>query len=372
MQYVDIPTLPQVRLLGKYRGAAAVSITLRTTPISSAIQQARIEFGNLAHDALQQIDETVLPKREKAKLEENLADIEDDDDFWQFQSESLVVFATPERIRTFRLPNHLTNDVQVSDRFHLPPLLRSLAFPHSATVLVLGQGGARVLAITGNQPAGEVRLSNMPKDAATVAGKASIGGRSPKRRLQGSEGQKVHMLAYARRVDEALRPYLAGREEPLIVVANEPLRSIYMSVCSFERVVDANPSGVAEESADQDIAAASRTLIDNLYGKEVAELVSVYRSQAGVRRATSKVTDIAKSSTFGGVDTLLVNMDATLAGSIDEAEGTVAYLDEGPNSYDIVSELAYRTLITGGRVLSVRQEDLPESEPVAALLRHPV
>lgn len=190
MQHFDIPTLAQVRRLAQFRGPGAVSLALRTTPVTQNVQQSRIEFGNLAHQALSQIDENVLSKREKLKLEANLGDIEGDDAFWEFQSKSLVVFGAPDRVRTFRLPNHLTNDVQVSDRFHLPPLMRALAFPHSATVLVLGQGSVRVLAITGNRPAGEVRLPDMPKDAASVAGKASIIGRSPKRRLQGSEGQK--------------------------------------------------------------------------------------------------------------------------------------------------------------------------------------
>ena len=372
MQHVDIPTNAQLRGLARFRGPACVSIALRTTPISRDVEPSRIEFGNLAHGALSQIDETMLSKSDRFKLEEVLADIADDDDFWQFQSESLVVFATPERVRTFRLPNHLSNDVQVSDRFHLPPLMRALAFPHSATVLVLGQGGVRVVGITGNQAAGDIRLPDMPKDAASVARKASISGRSPKRRLQGSEGQKVHLLAYARRVDQALRPYLAGREDPLIVVANEPLRSIFLSVCSHEHVIHGHPRGVGEDSSDLEIATASRELIDELYATEVAELVETYRARAGIRHATSKVTDIARSSTFGGVDTLLVNMDVTLSGTVGEADGIVSYADAGPGTYDIVSELACRTLLTGGRVLSVRQEDLPESEPVAAILRHPV
>ncbi len=372
MQHVDIPTIRDVRSLAKYRGPACVSISLRTTPVTQEVQQSRTAFGNLAHDALAEISDDILHKKVKLELEANLADIHDDDDFWQHQSESLVVFATPERTRTFRLPNHLTDDFQVSDRFHLPPLLRALAFPHSATVLVLGQGGVRVLEITGNRPVGEVKLHEMPKDAASVAGKASISGRAPKGRLQGSEGQKVHLLAYSRRVDEAMRPYLTGRDTPMIVVANEPLRSIYLSICSFEDVIDGQPVGVAEESSDNEIAKAARLLIDEHYAIEIQDLLGLYRARAGVRRATNRVTDIAKASTFGGVDTLLVNMDATLPGRIDEEDGTVTYDAEGPETYDILSELACRTLQTGGRVLSVRQDDLPESEPLAALLRHPV
>ena len=35
------------------------------------------------------------------------------------------MFATPDALRTFRLPNRLTTVVEVSDRYHLKPLLRA-------------------------------------------------------------------------------------------------------------------------------------------------------------------------------------------------------------------------------------------------------
>ncbi|MEM8631484.1 MAG: hypothetical protein AAGF74_09620 [Pseudomonadota bacterium] len=372
MFYTDIPTTAEIRRLAEVRDPVCVSLALRTTPVTQEVQQDRIKFANLAHSALEQVPAMALGKADRAGLEAGLADIAEDDEFWAHQSESLVVFATPERTRTYRLPNHLVDDAQVSDRLHLPPLLRAVAFPHNAVVLVLGQNAVRVIEMTGNAPVGEIRVTGMPTSAAEVARKASIAGRSPKGRLQGSEGQKVHLLAFARRVDSALRSVLAGRDTPLIVVANEPLRSVFLSVCSHGAVLHGHPDGVSETSSDTDIAAAARGLIDGHYRDEVRALCDTYAVRAGIRRATSKVTDIARSSTFGGVDTLMVNMEKTLSGRIDPEDGRVSYAAEGAETYDILSELACRTLLTGGRVLSVRQEDLPEVEPVAALLRHPV
>ena len=44
--------------------------------------------------------------------------------------------------------------------------------------------------------------------------------------LQGSEGKKVRLRQYARRVEEALRPLLSGLDLPLVLAATEPLASI--------------------------------------------------------------------------------------------------------------------------------------------------
>jgi hypothetical protein len=69
-------------------------------------------------------------------------------------------------------------------------------------------------------------VPGLPTDAASAAGKASIADRSPSARLQGSEGQKVRLRQFARKVDQALRGVLTGLELPLILAATEPLESI--------------------------------------------------------------------------------------------------------------------------------------------------
>lgn len=373
MRHVDIPTAAEIRKLAQKRHPVSLSFTLRTTPVTQEAQQDRIKFSNLAHEALQQVGDRRLSKPDYADLEANMADIVEDDDFWAHQSESLVVFATPEKIRTFRLPNHLNDTIEISDRFHMTPLLRAVTFPHNAIALVLGQNAVRVIDITGDRPAGEIKLPDMPAGAASVARKASILGRSPKGRLQGSEGQKVHLLAYSRRVDAALRPLLAGGDVPLILVAHEPMRSVFLSVCSYDHVLHGQPEGVAEESTDAEIATASRALIDAYYGELLQGVRDTYASRVSDRRASDATSTIARLATYGGVETLLVNMEAALPGQVDPGTGAITYSETaGPDSYDVLSEIASRVIQTGGDVLSVRQDDLPGSSPVAALLRYPI
>ncbi|WP_434051643.1 MAG: hypothetical protein RDA78_20475 [Roseibium sp.] len=373
MHYVDIPTYSDIKKLARKRNPVSVSFTLRTTPVTQDAQQDRTKFSNLAHEAVQEVSDGRLTKSEISDLEANLADIVEDDDFWGRQYESLVVFATPESVRTYRLPNHLNDTIEISDRFHLTPLLRAVAFPHNAVALVLGQNDVRVIEINGDRPAGEIKVSGMPDDAASVAGKSSILGRAPKGRLQGSEGQKVHLLAYSRRVDAALRPLLAGRDIPLVLVAHKPMRSIFLSVCSYDNVLHGQPEGASEESSDADIASASRQLIDAHYEDQLKSVRETYAARVNDRRASDSVSEAGRLGTFGAVDTLLVNMETAVPGTIDAVTGEVAFSDSaGPDTYDVLSEIASRVIQTGGDVLSVRQNDLPGSTPLAALLRYPI
>src|SRR4029078_11037959 len=100
-----------------------------------------------------------------------------------------AVCATPSGVRTFQVANRLSPIVEVSDRFHVKPLLRSATFPQEAFVLALWQNAARLVEVSPDEAPAEVRVPDMPRDAASSVGKSSIADRSADRRIQGSEGQ---------------------------------------------------------------------------------------------------------------------------------------------------------------------------------------
>ena len=117
-------------------------------------------------------------KRSIWPIEQAVEALIDDDDFWAEQAHSLAIFATPEWIRTFRLPNRLTNHVEVADRFHIKPLLRAVTFPHNAYVLAIGMGAVRLVEVDADLPPHEVTVPGLPKDMASALGRRSHGERT--------------------------------------------------------------------------------------------------------------------------------------------------------------------------------------------------
>ena len=122
MLYVDVPTRPEFKALNDVRADACVSIYLKTTPLTQQSDASRIELGNLAKQAREQLEAVGFDKRRLASLMEHFDDLADDDAFWRLQANSLAILATPDLLRTFRLANALSPMVAVSDRFHLKPL----------------------------------------------------------------------------------------------------------------------------------------------------------------------------------------------------------------------------------------------------------
>ena len=371
MLYVDLPTRNEFEALAQAREEGCVSIYLPTTPITQQVTESRTTFGNLVKQAEKQLEAAAFDKRKLAALSDQLLDLADDDEFWDLQANSLAVFATSERLRHFRLANKLTATAQVSDRFHLKPLLRSTTFSQSAFVLALAENSCRVVEVSADLPARSVKLENLPKSAASAVRTANVNSRSPSGRIQGAEGQNVRLRQYARKVDAALRPLLAGRHTPLILAATGRLQPLFRSVCNYADLLENGIAQSPEQMNDQELADAARPILDDHYATQVEGIRALFERRLSQGRATSDIEQASRAATLGAVDTLLVDIDAVVPGQADEDSGAVTFSDhEGADSYGVVDEILRRTLLHGGTALGVRQEDLPASGALAAILRY--
>lgn len=373
MLYVDIPTLPEIRSLIGVRADACVSIYLSTTPQTQHVAASRITLGNLTRAALEQLDAADFDKRRRALLEAELAALGDDDAFWRLQAHSLAVLATPDSVRTFRLATAMTNTVEVSDRFHLKPLLRAIAFPQTAFVLALSAGAVRLVEVFADLPPVHVRIPDLPKNAADAVHRASISNLTQNTRISNAEGGKVLLRQYARQVDAALRAVLSGRETPLILAATDPLGSIYRAVNTYPALADEGISVSPDHLSDDELASAVRSVLDRYYAAEVEAARALFVTRLGQRRATADIAEAARAATHGAIDLLIVDIDQVVPGTVDDTDGTVLLASTASAaSYDVIDEIAGRAILTGAKFLGVRRADVPDGAPLAAILRYPI
>ncbi len=373
MLYVDIPTSADISALVATRGEAMITIYLQTTPETQHIDAARTRLKQLAQEAVAQLEEVGVAKRTIWPIEEQLHDLMDDDDFWRVQANSLAIFVTPDSLRSYRLPNHLTENVQVSDRFHLKPLLRAVSMPQHAFILALAENEVRVIELLGDQPAQELRVPNMPKDAASVAGTANVNSRSYSGRLGSGEGQKHHLRQYCRQIDAALRGLLSGRHEPLILAATDPLLSIYRSINTYPHLAQHSVETSPVRIPAHELGAQAREIVDELNAQSVASFATLYSARENEGRATTQVARAARAATFGAVDTMLVDMDSVVPGLVDEETGEVTFdKEDSAVSYGVIDEIAGRVISHGGKVIAVRRADIPQQADLAAILRYAI
>lgn len=363
--HLDMPTPHDIEHLAAARDPLSATLYVPTTPGGIDADSNRLAARGLWEPVLLEMYGRA-DKRDVWPIEEMMNTLLDDDEFWEHLGRSLAIFVSSKGIVEFRLPNSLESYATLADRFTITPLLRATTFPNDAYTLALSQNGARLIEISADESPREVTVSDMPRSAEKAVGLRSIGGRSPYGRLHGDEGRKVRLTQYARAVDHAIRPTLNASSLPLVVAATQPLAAIFANLSGYRHVVAAPLRGNPDEMTDAEIAAETRVVLDQLNEASLDELRTTFEERRNSGRAVTDLAELARAATFGQVDTVIIDMNAHVAGHIDI--GGALVLDPA-DDLDVLEEIARAALGTGARVMSVRSDDLPDGVSAAGLLR---
>lgn len=366
--YVDLPSEDEVRALLEVTGTTCVSIYMPATPEPDDADAERLVFKNLASEAMEKLKELGVDKRELTAFADALGDVDDDPFFWRHQARSLAVFITGEELHVYRLANQLEPAVAVADRFYVKPLLRALSFHSAGFVLSLAQGGVRLLEFGDDYGPYEVEAEAMPTDLSSfvetvpgASGFAFTGVQSP-------EGQDSRLRKYARAVDRSLRGAIRGVDAPVVIAATDPLLSVFRSISTLDNLARGTISGNTERVSDEELVASARRIVDEENARSLADLLEEFDRRAGQDRTAIDLADLARAATYGSIETLIVDIDRVVSGSIGD-DGALSLSDE-PDAYDVVDELARRVIRTGGDVIAVRADEVPQNGPAAAILRY--
>lgn len=370
MLHTDILTANEFIGLDAVRGDVCVSIYLPTTPVTRNTEGDRILFKNLSNDALEQLRSSKTDKRKVALLQTKLAELHDDKHYWAYLADGLAVFVTPNEMRTFRLPIVPTAEAQVSDRFHVKPLVPLLAFPGTCFVLALSQGAARFIEVTSSL-AQVVKVDGLPKNMSDAVKRKLPRDRAPARRLQGGEGMKVLTGQYCRMIDRALRPILSGLSTPLLLASVKELAVIYQAHNSYPYLMRSAITGNPEKMTERKLAEEARDIAARYGKKVVGERLKLVKGGADMDLASTDLAQIAHAATRGQVGTLLIDVKASCPGTIDTGSGTIAIADHSSaRTYDVLDELVGLTIRARGEVFPMRSRALANGSPVAAIFRY--
>ncbi len=218
-----------------------------------------------------------------------------------------------------------------------------------------------------------MKVPGLPKNFSEALGKRSHTENRAGMTSGESTSESAMLHRYARTVDQALRPVLAGKEPPLIVAAAEPLASIYRTVSTYPHTAAETIPGSADHTPDHELAAAARGILDDIYAAQIRKLADLYATRAGDDRATTDVARAARAATYGAVDTLIVDMDDAEYGTVSDTDGAITFAD-GPSAatYGVVDEIAGRALLSGATVVAARRADIPGGGTLAAILRYSI
>jgi hypothetical protein len=367
----DIPSRGDVETLAAIRDPGCVSIYIPTSTKPTESERARIELKNRVRSATDHLKAAGATDSLVSSITSSIDELVDDPDFWANQADSLALFVNGTVRRSYRLPTALDAACEVHDRFYIKPLLSAVSFPRSAYILALAQKSVRFIEVTEDLPPAEIAVPDMPRDLDSATGHDLVNGRGSYARTD--DDPKLRIREYAQAIENALKPILAASSRPLIIAGTEPLASIFRGVSTYSQLADEVITGNPEDRSAEELASAARRILVGRYAAQRVALKDRFQNLAAQERAVTDVDGVAKAATYKAIDTLLVDVEQNIPGTIDEDSGEVTQVEgQNSNHYGVMDEVIRRALLSDTRIFAVQAGDIPGGGPMAASLRFPI
>jgi hypothetical protein len=313
-----------------------------------------------------------------------------DDEFWQHQSDGLALFLSAAGIHQYRLPQHFEELVVVNERFHIKPLLPLFTGDGYFFVLALSQNAVRLLQCTRDNFS-EVNLPGMPTSM-----DEALQFDDPERQLQyhtsssspggagkrsavfhghgvGVDDEKPNILRYFRMVNQGLHELLHNQNAPLILAGVEYLHPIYKEANEYPHLIEQGIEGSPDRWNAQELHEQAWQIVEPLFTRSQEEAMDRYKQFAGSEngKGINDLKKIIRAAIRGQVETLFIVTNLQQWGRFDpEANSIQLHEEPEANDEDLLDLAAVQTILNRGTVYALKAEEMPESSPIAAILRY--
>ncbi len=390
---MDLLNVEQLRELLNACNGTCLSLYMPTYKKGKDSEQNHIRLKNLLAEAERQLDEGGMRPREQERFLRPVYDYLNDPAMWRFQDEGLAIFLTQGDVfRIFQVPIPFEEIALVNDRFHFKPL-----FP-----LFSGNGLFYVLALTLARPRlfacshftiRELEIPDAPKgiedtlkydvreshlqfhneQGTTVQSRGSLmfhghGG--------GNQSEKSDIERYCRDVDHALHGVIHGKNDPLLIAGVEPAVTIYRETNTYPHLSEEKISVNPEVLSLPELNRRAWDLMEGRFREKQESRFKRYRQMRTDEKKTgnkyaNEVPEVVRLANNGRVDTLFVVVDKHVWGRFDP-DSLKTELHE-PNRQegdeDLLDTAALQTILHGGEVYAVQQDQMPDRAETCAILR---
>lgn len=383
---MDVLGTRELELLVQEPHGPCVSIYLPTHVSGEAVQQDAIRLKNLLQQAEMQLSNGWLRPPEARDLLAQVAELPNDPVFWRDRTEALAIFVAPTSFHRYRLPMTVKEQVRVGQRFHITPLLPSLAARNSFLLLTLSENRVRLLRAS-QYSIEEVEVPEMPAgidEALNIAAaergsqvhsamRGSLGKQAAVFHGQGgqADSHKDELTQYLRMVDTALKPVLRDETAPLMLAAVQTLVPLYHEVNSYQHLVDKTVSGNFDNSTPQQLLAAAWPVIAPIFETDRMKAAAKFAKWVGTGKASDDISQVLAASLEGKIESLFVDVEADQWGRFDETTAkTEVHAQAQSGDEDLLELAARKALACQGKIYAVEPTEMPSPRPVAAVFRY--
>jgi hypothetical protein len=294
--------------------------------------------------------------------------LEDNANFWRYQSDGLAVFLSPENFLYYRLPVNFEPLAVTGKTFHIKPLLPVISNDGLFYVLSLNIADIRLIQGT-HYTLNEVGLKNVPETIAESLRYYEFD-ESP---CGISLPVREELSRFLREIHNGVRRLLEGQAVPLVLAGAEHIRAFYREVNDYPCLAERDIEGQPENFSIEELHDRAWAIVEPGFRKVRLDAVDRYRVLAarGDTRAAGALEIILPAAYRKRVETLIVPLRDQVFGRFDpEHDGVAVHEKKEPGDEDLLNTALIHTVLNGGEVYALSPGEMPEGATAIAVLRN--
>ncbi|NLB19767.1 MAG: hypothetical protein GX829_02755 [Clostridium sp.] len=377
MNYIIAQTFPHPIIENAEK--PLVSIYFPTTRISSGSKENEIRFKNALKIVEAQLQEN-YPGAAGEKILKSLQEFIGNNTFWNEQYDGLAILASKDDVVVYKLQRDVKEYVEVSDTFYIVPLLNAYQTDDNFQVLVLTQNAFKLY--EGNRYA--IREVNLPKDEQkglkdVVGDFYEEGGRNHNSMGSGravfgtgssaDDEDQIDVEKYFRWVDRYILDNHSKRTEVPLILATLPENfTQFQEISHNDYLIKDGIKRDAQAMDNNSLRKLAWDVLEPNHIKTLKDLKDRYELSKSKELASSDLTEIAMATLESRVDVLLINLNETIPGKINQSTAKLQF-DNGHG--DMLNDLALMSLKQNAKVYAVPEDELKIENDVNAIYRFP-
>jgi hypothetical protein len=357
----------EIHLLQQISGYPAVTITLPTHRTSPDNRQDPIRVKNLVDQAANRLLKE-FNKRELAPLLDRLQQLTQTIDY-RSMLDGLALFVNRDFSRAVQLPFALPERVNVGDTF----LTRDLIFAMNRTprywVLALSEKPTRLYEGTRDTLI-EIQEAGFPMTHEGPGGEQALPGGFG---IKKSAYRDEYHRQFFRKVDAAIKPFMADDPLPLAVVGVDRFLAFFQEVSDHKNSILTTLQGSHDKTSAYELGQLVWPLVKDALTELRQQVFAELEKAVGERKFASTIGEVWRMANEGRGQLLLVEKNYHYPARVDETgmHFTPADGETAPDVInDAVDEIVETVLGKQGKVVFVEDGQLADHQRIALILRY--
>lgn len=345
------------------------------------VNKMKIRMKNLIKEAENKLKEKWdYSDSELEKLLKPLQALANSRDFWFNQSLGLALYLSKDDLNYYRLPINFREEIEVEQNFVIKQLIPELFEDRKFYVLTLSKNSNRLFEST-RESIREIELEDSPDSIEdtlqyddpekSIQYHSNSGNGSAIYHGQGvtDEDNKEDFMRYLREIDEAVYTYLHNRKDPLVVMCVEEVFPLYKKANSYSNLLDNFVKGSFDKKDKSKILNKAWEVVKPHIENYKTEAISKYENLLGSEKIENEFKEILRNAYYGKIDSLFIEENSEKRGFFDR-ENEEIKLSNDSKSSDLYNEAVIQTIINGGEVYVLKEEEMPVKAEIAAIYRY--